>query len=1166
MKKAPNPPGSKNQSEERYEVPFEEEKARQDKADQIPDLDSAAYHGLVGSIALKVGEKTEADSRGVLGALLVGCGSIIGRNTCLKVADTKHYCNEFLCLVGQTAQARKGMTTDIVEAILRLSDSVWREGCIARNLSTGEGLIKLVRDDVIKRQKVKSKDKQKPSEDETTVVIEGVRDKRKLCFLSEFGEQLTVMSRDGNTLSHLLRIAWDGNKKLESNTKNEPVYATDAHISIMGNITKGELLKLLPALPGYDGFANRFLWLLIERTQWIPDGGPSVESYLVQEIQELAKRLRVARGRIEIHRSAAAVEFWKNLYVSLSKTAADRAVVDRAEAHTLRLSMLYALLAGRAEVDVEHIEAAYALWRYNEAGTLGLFGVGELCKEAHLTLDYLRAKGSEGATRTEIQNRLFHNHRTGAEIHGWLRALKEKQLAYYETEKNDNGNVIERWFAIQCSGPSPDKPPQPPKEAQKKNKTKPSSAFRASPRTNSQSKTDAEKPQKENEFAEFATNSHSIAEKNEKESVSVVGEAATEDDEAENSIHFSPRGCEFGEFVREAAPAKDRPIRKDCELVANSANSYLHVTKKAQIPQVLASLNGAPSIALDTETSGDKLRLIQLCDGSNPPVILDVPAQDIKAVLVEFLRDKDLIIQASRFDSRVLKDAVGLEISIARVFDTYIASAVLTNTKVTEELKKRRRRNWHPNSLESIAQRTLGIVLDKTFQKADWSVDLSLPENEPMLSYAAADVKHSHAIRLHLEADLEGQNLRPVYELERDLVPCVNAMSEAGVYVDMDEVNRLGAEAIASAAEREVKVLALLGRKINVRSRKAQLLPALQELGITCKGEKLTTTDKKVLPLVDQKDHPAIGAILEWSEVNEEAKQLAQWPRHADSENIVRPQISQLGTVTGRFTYSAPNLQQVKKSALRSIIIAPPGYLILRADFKTIELILAAVRYRETAILEQVAAGVDLHTLTAMVLFHCAVKDVSKAQREMAKTTNFSLLYGRSLETYISACRLAGINDDVEELERIYRAFDQAWPNWAAYKADVTMQIVWRTCPREVRSMYGRRIILDPSLSNREMRGALLNFPIQASGSDELKLTMVNVWQEKPKGFRLLASIHDEILAIVKPNQVERAKALLREAAADAARRVMRNDIPIPLEIGVGKNWWEAIQDKEEGK
>ena len=118
--------------------------------------------------------------------------------------------------------------------------------------------------------------------------------------------------------------------------------------------------------------------------------------------------------------------------------------------------------------------------------------------------------------------------------------------------------------------------------------------------------------------------------------------------------------------------------------------------------------------------------------------------------------------------------------------------------------------------------------------------------------------------------------------------------------------------------------------------------------------------------------------------------------------------------------------------------------------------------------------------------------------------------------------------------------------------------------PKELRSMYGRRLILDDSLSARELRGALLNFPIQASGADVLKLTMLNIWQENPKWLQLLSSIHDELLAVICPEHVSDARTLLREAAADATRRVQKSDIPIQLEIGVGRNWWEAIQDKEE--
>jgi DNA polymerase I-like protein with 3'-5' exonuclease and polymerase domains len=1163
-KKPPNNPKNKKQTDGRYEEPFEAQKAKQDKAQETPNIGNEAFHGIIGEIANKVAEKTEADRRGILVGLLIGCGNIIGRTAFCRVDASRHYCNEFACLVGRTSGARKGLTSDIVEETLRLTNDVWHQGCTAYGISSGEGFVELVRDEVTKQKRIKPKKGETgPTRIETEVVKEGVTDKRKLCFLAEFGELLTVAVREGNIISMVLRNSWDG-KKLEINTKQAPQRATGAHITILGNITKKELLKLLPKIPNADGFCNRFLWCLIERSQWVPKGGPQIAEYLAQEITQLRSVLaRVPREPTEIERSPEAEELWKEIYNQLAAdTDLARAVVDRGEAHVLRLSLLYALVDGATQIHPVHIRAAYALWRYCEASALRLFGVEELDRNEQLILDFLRAKGMLGATRTELQHKVFHNHRTGAEILLWLATLKNQELVTFQIERADNGNVVERWFALKY----PDQPRKKRSKNQSKARTEKAQEGQSTAKSpvsmhefamNSQNlRTHELAPRADSryefaEFAEFATQK----EKKESEQSSKKG----------TSPHFFSQSiansANSANSCHQAAPVKESDFAKGCEF---TANSYLYAAKKPEIAQAFASLTGACSLALDSETTNDTARLVQLCDGSNPPVILDIHEEGIKSELTKLFHDKELIIQNSKFDLRVLKNAFELEIPVSRVFDTYVASAVLTNTKVTKELKVRRRRNWHPNRLDSIAKRTLGLTLDKTFQNADWSVDLSLVENAPMLAYAANDVRHLHAIRLHLQAELENQKLVPVYQLERDLIPCVNAMSENGVCVNIDAVHQLTSETVELTAKREAVVLSLLKRKINLRSRKAQLLPALQELGLTIDGVPLASTDKKVIPLVDQKNHPAVTALLEWSTSNEEAKQLAKWPKHIDSDGVVRPQINQFGTETARFTYSSPNLQQVKKSALRSIIIAPPGHLILRADFKTIELILAAVRYDETAILEQVAKGVDLHTVTASSLFHCTLNDVLESQRSMAKTTNFSLLYGRSLAAYIQACRLAGIDMTVEELERIYRDFDKAWPNWAACKAQITQQIARRTYPRELRSMYSRRIILDASLSNRELRGALLNFPIQSSGSDVLKLTMVNVWQEKPKGFRLLASIHDEILAVLKPGRVNYAKGLLREAAADAVRRVQHNDIPIPLEMGVGRNWWEAIQDKED--
>jgi hypothetical protein len=201
------------------------------------------------------------------------------------------------------------------------------------------------------------------------------------------------------------------------------------------------------------------------------------------------------------------------MYQELSKASdKGRLVVDRAEAHTLRLSMLYAILDTQAEIQPLHLDAAYALWRYSEASALRLFGVEELCREAQLILDHLRNKVDAGATRTELQNRVFSNRKTGAEIQVWLRALEENQLARYQTERNDNGNLIERWFAIHYSGPQPQDPSG--KSAKKSRK---SNEFATNSQKNANSSSRSSKGSPSN-FGPSSHNSHFLPGANENQS------------------------------------------------------------------------------------------------------------------------------------------------------------------------------------------------------------------------------------------------------------------------------------------------------------------------------------------------------------------------------------------------------------------------------------------------------------------------------------------------------------------------------------------------------------------------------------------------------------------------------------------------------------------------
>jgi hypothetical protein len=440
-KTPPNQAGG-NATESRYEASSEDIQADLRQAEAIPEIDRRAFHGLAGEIALEVGEKTEADPRGVLVSLLIGFGNLIGRTAHFGVGSDAHYSTEFAVLVGATAVARKGTALSTTEGILRLIDQEWAFNRIARSFSSGEGLVHYVRDARVGMAKVKEKGK--PDRFEPQVTDPGVADKRCLCLLGEFGEILIMLLREGNTLSTVLRNVWDGHKVLEVNTRREPIRATEAHISMCGAITRPELLKLAPQLPSFDGFANRFLWVLVERSQIISSGGPHVTSYLDSQLGELREAVKLAQSVDEMSRSPNASDLWDEIYKEFAG-GTGRQLVHRADAHTLRLSMLYALLDRSAIIEVAHVEAAYALWSYCEECTKRLFRTEERSRDAEMILDYLRDKGPEGATRAEISARVFHRNRTHSQIAEALGELKD--LAWFKSERTE-GRSVERWFAV----------------------------------------------------------------------------------------------------------------------------------------------------------------------------------------------------------------------------------------------------------------------------------------------------------------------------------------------------------------------------------------------------------------------------------------------------------------------------------------------------------------------------------------------------------------------------------------------------------------------------------------------------------------------------------------------------------------------------------------------
>jgi DNA replicative helicase MCM subunit Mcm2 (Cdc46/Mcm family) len=257
---------------------------------------------------------------------------------------------------------------------------------------------------------------------------------------------LRVQRRDGNTLSSVLRSAWDW-EILSIMTKTAPAKATGAHVSIIGHITQDELRRELRATDEANGYANRFLFVYAERSRYLPFGGQLDE----EEMTELSDALNFARYQArkvdKVVFSKKARKRWKKLYIRLTKETPGMlgAITSRAEAQVLRLSLVYALLDSSSEIKTQHLKAANALWTYCEKSAAFVFGGTLGDPVADTILRGLRSN-KKGLTRDDIRE-LFNHNREKDEIDEALALLANSSLAVCHREPT-GGRAAERWTAV----------------------------------------------------------------------------------------------------------------------------------------------------------------------------------------------------------------------------------------------------------------------------------------------------------------------------------------------------------------------------------------------------------------------------------------------------------------------------------------------------------------------------------------------------------------------------------------------------------------------------------------------------------------------------------------------------------------------------------------------
>jgi len=385
----------------------------------------AAYHGLLGEIVRRLEPETEADPVAILAQLLVCFGAAVGRGAYFQVEATRHHPQEFLLLVGESSTSRKGTSWDHARRLIGTADQTIPPR-ILTGLSSGEGLVWAVRD--------------------PTASDPGVADRRLLAFESEFASALKAASRENSTLSATLRCAWDG-RPLQLLTRTAPARASDAHIAVVGHITAVELRHHLTQLELANGLANRFLLICCRRTRLLPEGGASDPLAGTGLTNVLAGAIEHARTADRLHLDVHARELWYHAYAQLAHTSQPGiagALCARAEAHTIRLALIYALADGERHINAEHLQAALALWDYaTRSASWALQGAtgDPLAEQIHAAL----TSHPDGLTRRQINDTLQHNR----PAHQIQRALDALQLAGRATRTQipTAGRPAELWTA-----------------------------------------------------------------------------------------------------------------------------------------------------------------------------------------------------------------------------------------------------------------------------------------------------------------------------------------------------------------------------------------------------------------------------------------------------------------------------------------------------------------------------------------------------------------------------------------------------------------------------------------------------------------------------------------------------------------------------------------------
>ena len=429
--------------------------------------------------------------------------------------------------------------------------------------------------------------------------------------------------------------------------------------------------------------------------------------------------------------------------------------------------------------------------------------------------------------------------------------------------------------------------------------------------------------------------------------------------------------------------------------------------------------------------------------------------------------------------------------------------------------------------------------------------------------YAGADADMTLRLVEPIRSELERHSLMDLYNnIELPLIPVLMQMEMYGVALDASFLREFDMRLSEQIAALETQIYDSVGHHFNINSTRQLGEILFGELKLPA-GKKTKTGYSVSADVIEglRGKHPMVDYLLEY-------RQLAKLKStYVDGllalmdpmTGRVHTSFNQTVASSGRLSSSNPNLQNIPVRTevgrqIRHAFVADPSYVLLTADYSQFELRILAHITHEARLVEAFSTGEDIHTITASTLFGVPVSQVTKDQRRLAKTVVYAVLYGQSA---FGLAQITGMSNS--EASNFIKRYHETFPSIKNY-VDSTLNQARKQ--GYVNTLFGRKRFLPDMLSlatteRQALEREAINMPIQGANADLIKIAMIRIQHAlKANGLkaRMILQVHDELVFEVPIEELDRTQRLV----TSLMEGVCKLDVPIKVELKVGKNWYEA--------